>query len=122
MAKNQPNWTAWGLQFIGSLIYLYVVWQLWSGTWMALNSSLAALGLGVLFAVGVLTSVSFFLSTLASVKMSNKEMSMWSWKSSMWAALALVVLTIAAGATNTWTAVAVLGYVLASLGLGMSKM
>lgn len=124
MAKQQPNWTAWGLQFIGSLIYLYVVFQLWNSPLPGgnLSGSLAALGLGLLFAVAVLTSVTYFLTTLASVKMADKEMSMWSWKTSMWAAGSLVVLTVAGGAAGTWTAVAVLGFVLASIGNGMSKM
>lgn len=125
MAKNQPNMGAWFLTLIGSLAYLYVVYKLWgmSGTWPALTSSLAALGVGLLFAVAVLTSVSLVLMTLASLKMNDKDMHMWSWKNTMWAAFSLVVLTVAtAGMASTWTLVVVIGFVLASIGNGMSKM
>ncbi|MDE1861269.1 MAG: hypothetical protein KGH72_06165 [Candidatus Micrarchaeota archaeon] len=124
MAKQQPNWTGWGLKFIGSLVYLYVVYQLWSNPLPSgsLSGSLAALGLGVLFAVAVLSTVSLFLMTLASIKMYDKEMAMWDWKTIMWSGGSLVILTIAGGAAGTWTAVALLGFVLASLGAGMSKM
>lgn len=129
MAKQQPNYAGWLLKFIGSVAYLYVVWQIWSSppAWLAggLSASLPALGLGIIAATAVLSSVVYFLGTLgwAMMAKSSKDeksmrMSMWVWKTGMWSAFTLFVLTLPG--SLSW--VVLIGFVLSLIGSAMSMM
>ncbi len=118
MANKKPNWTAWVLKFVGSLAYLYVVWQLWSG---GVGPS-GVLG-PVLFGLGVVTAVSFFIMTLVSLMANDDEMKQMGMKVSVIAGFALLALLAPTSATaiwpSSWALVALLGFVLSYIGTGM---
>src|SRR5271156_4324470 len=116
--KKATNWTAWVLKFVGSLAYLYVVWQLWAGVGPA-----GVFG-PVLFGLAVVMAVGFFIMTLVSLMSNEDEMKAWSMKSSLVAGFALLALTAPTAATaawSSWALVALIGFVLAYVGTGMDK-
>ncbi|MDE1823012.1 MAG: hypothetical protein KGI00_02350 [Candidatus Micrarchaeota archaeon] len=114
MAKG-TNMSAFGLKLVGSLIYLYVLWSLWSAYYGAPSDWQA-----ILLGIGAVLSVSFFLVTLASLQMNSKDMAGWSMKTEVYGGISLFALAAVAGNAGLGWAV-LLGFVLSSIGSGMEK-
>lgn len=120
MAKNNTNWLAWGLKFVGSLAYLDVVWDLWKG-----GVGPAGVFGPVLFGLAVVMAVGFFIMTLVSLMSNDDMMKQWSMKSALLAGFALLALLAPTAATagwSSWAWVALVGFVLSYVGNGMDKM
>jgi hypothetical protein len=118
MANKKTNWTAWVLKFVGSLAYLYVVWQLWAGV------GPAGIFGPILFGLAVVMAVGFFIMTLVSLMSNNDELKDGSMKSSLltgFALLALLAPTAATAAWGSWAWIALVGFILAYVGTGMDK-
>ncbi len=116
--KKATNWTAWILKFVGSLAYLYVVWQLWAGIGPA-----GVFG-PILFGLAVVMAVGFFIMTLVSLMSNDNEIKNWSGKSAVVAGFALLAITaptVATAGWSSWTLVALVGFILAYVGTGMDK-
>ncbi len=129
MAKQSPKHLGWLFKLVGSLAYLYVTWQIWASPplWLVggLSASLATLGLGMIAATAVLSSVAYFFATFGSGFMENKKetdmnmrMSAWTWRMGTWSAFSLFVLTI----PGPWSWVVLIGFVLSMIGSAMSMM
>lgn len=127
MAKG-VNWTAWLFNFVGSLIYLYVVWSLWWAwpSWysntQAFQQSFSGAPQSVLFALSVTMSISFFVVTLVGLKTTTKAMLEWAMKAAFIGGLALIALTATPGASPIWFWLAVAGFLLTDVGTGMASM
>ena len=119
MANKKPNWTSWILRFVGSLVYLVVVSELWQN-----GQSVAATGVfaPVLFAIAVVASVTLFLVTLAGLGDGVESGMDWSCKATLLGAFALFgLLPEVAGAWASWSWVTLVGFVLAYIGLWLDK-
>lgn len=115
MANKKTNWGAWLLKFVGSLVYLYVIAQLWnpgtvSGTFGP-----------ILFGLAVVFSVSLFLSQLGALAMpsDDKMMAMWSMRAAFAGGFALLAATYSIAGGSMWLLVALIGFVIAHLGAAM---
>ena len=117
MAKSsKPNYGAWALKFIGSLVYLYVLYQLWVPGTVS-----GAVG-PILFGIAAVASVALFITNLTALAMPRSD------KSSMWLAKlvnvggfallasAYVGPAVMAGGLLTE---ALVGFVIAYIGSGM---
>lgn len=116
MANKKPNWASWVLRFVGSLAYLAVVWQLWQEA-PAVGAAVNVFA-PVLFGLAVVASVSLFLLTLADLGRGAGSVKEWSGKATLWGGFALVgLLALVPGAWASWSWVALVGFVLAYIGL-----
>ena len=109
MANKKPNWTAWVLKFVGSFAYLYVLWQIWAGVSGTFGS--------ILFGLAAVTTVGFFITTLAGLMATSAEMKNWSMRAAFVAGFALIAATMGSGSAL----VALVGFVLAYIGNGMDR-
>ncbi|MDE1824991.1 MAG: hypothetical protein KGH61_01220 [Candidatus Micrarchaeota archaeon] len=121
MAKGNKNAGVFALVFIGSLLFLGVAFgalgSLTSGSWFGTLGQLGPL----LWAIGVLSGVALFFTSLASLVWGWNEAMLTSVKNSM--VLGAISLVAIAGMAVGWAMWAsVLGFVLIWLGLGMAKM
>jgi hypothetical protein len=119
MANKKPNWTSWALRFVGSLVYLAVVWGLWQN-----GPAVAATGVfaPVLFAIAVVASVSLLLVTLADLGGGAPSGMEWSCKATLLGGFALLgLLPGVAGAWMAWSWVTLVGFVLAYIGIWLGK-
>jgi hypothetical protein len=120
MANKKPNWTSWVLRFVGSLAYLAVVWSLWQST--AVVGVAGNVFAPVLFGIAVVAAVSLFLVTLAGIGAPSDPSREWSGKATMLGGFALfALLPLVAGAWTTWSWVALVGFVLAYIGIWMDR-
>lgn len=127
--KQKPNYTGSLLMFIGSIAFVFVVFQIW-GTppaWLSggISASLPALVLGIIAATAVVSSIAYLLATLGScimVKSDNEDRNMrmtrWTQKMGTWSAFTLLVLTLPG--PLSW--VVLIGLVLSLIGSAMSMM
>lgn len=121
MANKKPNWAAWALRFVGSVALLAVVYQLWQGA-----SFIGVVGANpfapVLFGVAVVAVVSLFLVTLADLgggAMPGRE---WGGKATLLGSAAVFgLLPMVSGAWASWSWIALVGFVLAYVGLWLDK-
>lgn len=113
-SNKKPNWLAWALKFIGSLVYLYVVYQLW--TYPVSGSVFAP----VLFGLAVVLSVALFLANLATLAAPKGDLKMWVSKTVTWGGFALIAATYTMGSmVGPATATALIGFIIAYIGSGM---
>lgn len=126
MANKKPNWAAWALRFVGSLAYLVVVWQLWQGIGAGTPGGTALYTSNVfapvLFGLAVISAVSLFLGTLASLAGSGKDMSAWNWRLSAMGGFSLLSIVSLIPGSSSWAWIALVGFVLAFIGIGMDMM
>jgi len=123
MANKKPNWAAWALRFVGSLAFLAVVWQLWGGVTAPVSAYATSVFAPVLFGIAVVSSVSLFLGTLAALAAPGKDMGSWNGKLVTWSGFSLLaLLTVVPGGWATWSWIALVGFVLAFVGVGMDMM
>ena len=117
MAKSKPNYSAWGLKFVGSLVYLYVLYQLW------VPGTVSGPFGPVLFGAAAVSAVALFVTNLASLSMPKTE------KATKWLASVGYVggFTLLAGAYTVSPVVmadallveALIGFFLVYVGSGM---
>jgi hypothetical protein len=117
MAKSsKPNYGAWALKFIGSLVYLYVLYQLW------VPGSVSGTFGPILFGVAAVASVALFITNLAALTMSRDDkMSMWLAKLVNVGGFALLAAAYVgpAGMAGSLLSEALVGFVIAYIGTGM---
>lgn len=107
------------LQFIGALIFLYVVWT-WSQNWAALPASGWFGGAGAFWApifgaVAIYSTIALFIMSLVALfGMNSAGMAEWAMKMVMWSGIALLGLT----AGSAWFLWVVVGFVLSYVGSG----
>ena len=121
MAKGGNNAGVFVLEFIGSLLFLGVAFgvfgSLTAGSWF---STLGQLG-PVLWAVGVLSGVALFFTSLASLAWGWSEMGINTVKTTMmWGSIALIAIAGTAVPNALWATV--LAFILEWLGLGWATM
>jgi hypothetical protein len=115
MANKKPNWAAWALKFIGSLVYLYVVYALWA------PGTVSGVFGPVLFGLAAVFSVALFLTNLAALAAPRSElMNQWLARTGLWGGFALLasVYTVVP-ASSGLLLVSLVGFVLAYIGSGM---
>jgi len=117
MAKSsKPNYGAWALKFIGSLVYLYVLYQLWA------PGSISGVFGPILFGVAAVASVALFITNLSALAMPRGDkMSMWLAKLANVGGFALLAAAYIspAGMAGGLLAEALVGFVIAYIGVGM---
>ena len=124
-AKQQNKMMAKAIEFIASLIFLYVVFGPLSAAAPSLGNGL---GYGIwaplLYAVAVLGSITLFFSSLVGFAMSSQMLMMSTKKAMMvtpFAILAWVAITGGAGwSMNLWLTLA--GFVIGWFGMGAEMM
>ncbi|MDE1870078.1 MAG: hypothetical protein KGH71_03795 [Candidatus Micrarchaeota archaeon] len=123
MAKGGNNAGVSILEFVGSLLFLWVIWGAWGAWTMGGSSSLGILA-AVVFGAGAISAVGLFFMSLASFAWGwNDEMVESTMMSQKWAAISTVAISAGAGAGGTtWLYAAVLGFILAWIGVAMAKM
>ncbi len=120
MAKNNESKTwAFILTLVGSLVYLYIVWN-WLGNPVA-NAVFG--GAGAVFyplvvGLAVVSAVGLFLMSFSFLRTSSDELTMHAGKASMIAGVTLVALTVGSG--MVWWAI--LGFALVKMGHMAAKM
>jgi len=108
------------LEFLGALIYIYLVFT-WLGSggtplWL---SGAGAIWLPVIAGVALISSLTLFIMSLVALAGMNSDMMiMGAMKATWWGGFAIFVLT-AGGAWFWW---AILGFLLAYIGTGWQKM
>ncbi len=115
-SNKKRNWTAWALKFIGSLIYLYIVSQLWTAGTVSGTFGPILFGLSVVFAVAL------FLSNLAVlVSPKNGGMNMWMARTAMYGGFALLAsaYTLGGPAAGALLSESLIGFIIAYIGSGM---
>ncbi|HVA83224.1 MAG TPA: hypothetical protein VNF06_03610 [Candidatus Aquilonibacter sp.] len=119
MAKGGNNAGVSILEFVGSLLFLWVLW----GAWPGVGSSSLGILAPLVFGAGVITAVALFFVSLASFA--------WGWMDGMvdgsmmsgkWAAIATVALAVSGSVGTNGVYAAVLGFILVWVGVGMAKM
>ena len=121
MAKGNKNAGVFALVFIGSLLFLGVAFgalgSLTSGSWFGTLGQLGPL----LWAIGVLSGIILFFTSLGSLAWGWNEMMLTGVKNAMMlGAVSLVAMAGTAVSGAMWATV--LGFILVWLGLGMAKM
>ncbi len=116
MAKSKPNYGAWALKFIGSLVYLYVLYQLWS------PGAISNVFGPILFGVAAVASVALFITNLSALTMTKDDkMTMWLAKLGNIGGFALLAAAYVSPAAMAGglLAEALVGFVIVYIGSGM---
>lgn len=123
MAKGGNNVGVSVLEFVGSLLFLWVIWGAW-GAWTAGGSSSLGILAALVFGAGAISAVGLFFMSLASFMGGwNDEMVNGVMMAQRWAGIATVAISAGAGAGGTtWLYASVLGFILAWIGVSMAKM
>ncbi len=121
MAKQSKNlWGAFGLEFIGSLIYLIVVFTGLGGyAGAVLTQANTAWAWTILFGVAAIGSITLFFTSFANFGGMAKTATASAMKAATISGIALVALT---AGNSTYMLVSLLGFVLAFLGAAASSM
>ncbi|MGC8651681.1 MAG: hypothetical protein ACP5UH_00290 [Candidatus Micrarchaeia archaeon] len=123
MAKKSANGGVFALEFIGSLFYLFVVYELISGAvgMNVLFSGTGAFWLPVFASLAVLTSVILFFYSFTYLASSKVEMKLSGCTADLFATvvagLTLVALTFA---NASYLALALIGFIIAFIGVILS--
>ncbi len=118
MKSNQNNWGVFGLEFIGSLIYLGIVFTI-AGAYMNGAWSSANLWLPLLYATAVVSSVALFFISFANLMGMKKEASRGAMCATVAGGFALFALTYNPASWGYFIA-ALIGYIIAFIGAGLS--
>jgi hypothetical protein len=124
MPKNVgKNLTGFAMQFLGGLVFLAVVWQLWG---VASAPSLWGNGLNsgafwatILYAVAVLSTISLLFTSFAQL---GGMSGMAGWRAMKATTAAAFTLAILTASNQTWLTATVLGFLIASVGTASAMM
>ncbi len=115
MVKSQNNWGIFALEFIGSLIFLALVFSSNYNSFMNGSWGAAALWLPILYAIAAVSSIALFFISFASIA---------GWKGAekgaMCATVSAAVTLFALTAGNSLYFIsAIIGFVIAFIGAGL---
>ncbi|MCL4411485.1 hypothetical protein M1329_00925 [Candidatus Marsarchaeota archaeon] len=117
MAKlTRRNPAAFVLQFIGSIIYLVVVYLVSIGT-VAFGSAVSSIWLPLLYAGALISSILLFIVSFTNLMPSGK-FGMYAGSAALIGGFTLMALTYV---SSFWLFVSIVGFILAIIGAGLAK-